>query len=357
MKKLKIGVIFGGSSVEHEVSIDSAKTVCSSLRAGKHEIFPIYVDRKGGWHLVRFKDFTAESEGGSEITLSPGRGNFIVRKRSLRLDAAFPVIHGTAGEDGTLQGLLEIMRIPYVGCGVAASALGMDKILTKKIVQLEGLPVLKHVVVDSSNISGRQWVSDSVKMGFPLFVKPVALGSSVGVTKVKRPSELERAVMQALKYDSKAIVEKGVDKAREIVCGILGTEFKARSSVCGEVAPGGLHEFYDYNAKYIDEHGFDFTLPARLSGSVSDKIRKTAEAIFKLAGCSGMARVDFLVNPDREKEFYFCEINTIPGFTSHSLYPRLWEATGLQISSLADELVRLALERHKDKQKIRLIGK
>jgi D-alanine-D-alanine ligase len=254
------------------------------------------------------------------------------------------MIHGSTGEDGVLQGLLELLDLPYAGCGVTASAVGMDKVISKELAALAGIPVLPHVVVRAHQRSTMgPLLKKAARLGFPLFVKPVAQGSSVGVTKVKTFSALKPAVENAFRFDTAVMLEKGVDRAREIVCGVLGSQDGAKASVCGEVVPRGKHEFYDYEAKYLDNSGMELRLPAPLAAAVSGKLRAMAAQIFLALGGSGLARVDFFVDPKDERKMYFCEINTLPGFTSHSLYPRLWEKTGLKPERVLKELVAIAV--------------
>lgn len=345
MKK-KIGVIFGGRSSEHEVSIESAKTVCAELQKAGFAPLPLYAPRKGAWRLVKAADLLAGRLAGAEIELSIGRGVFLKKGGGvLRPDALFPIIHGSTGEDGVLQGFMELSGLPYAGCGVTASAVGMDKVISKELAGLAGIPVLPHVVIRSHQKSAMgPLLKKALRLGFPLFVKPVSLGSSVGVTKVKNPAALGKAVLNAFRFDTAVIIEKGVDRAREIVCGVLGDQGGASASVNGEVVPQGGHEFFDYEAKYLDDSGMKFVLPASLPRATDSALRRLAVDIFHALGCSGMARVDFLVDPKDPRRFWFCEINTLPGFTSHSLYPRLWAETGIKPSAVVRRLVELGLK-------------
>ena len=354
MKK-RIGVIFGGRSPEHEVSIESAKTVCARLEKAGFSALPFYAPRSGAWRLVKAKDLLAGGRlEGPEIEPSLGGGCFVKKNGGrIRPDALFPIIHGSTGEDGVLQGLLELLGIPYVGCGVTASAVGMDKVISKELAARDGIPVLPHVVIRAhQRASMAPLLKKARALGFPLFVKPVAQGSSVGVTKVKRPAELAAAVKEAFRFDTAVMVEKGVDRAREIVCGVLGSPAGARASVNGEVVPRGKHEFYDYEAKYLDNDGMELLLPAPLSAAAAARLRGLAVRIFLALGGSGMARVDFFVDPKDERKVYFCEINTLPGFTSHSLYPRLWEKTGLKPEKVLKELVALGLRAAAEKRRL-----
>ncbi|PIU19552.1 MAG: D-alanine--D-alanine ligase A [Elusimicrobia bacterium CG08_land_8_20_14_0_20_59_10] len=346
MKK-KIAVVFGGRSPEHEVSIESAKTVCSKLEVAGFAVLPFYAPRRGAWRLVRPK---ALLEGrpltGPELEPSLAGGCF---KKSgggkVRPDVVFPMIHGSTGEDGVLQGLLEMLGLPYTGCGVTSSAVSMDKLISKELASREGAPVLPQVVIRAHQrpVMG-PLLGKAARLGFPLFVKPVAQGSSVGVTKVKKRGGLRSAVENAFRFDTAVMIEKGVDRAREIVCGVLGAASGAAASVTGEVVPKGGHEFYDYEAKYLDNNGMELRLPAPLPAATSAALRAMAVKVFHALGASGLARLDFFVDPGNPRRFWFCEINTLPGFTSHSLYPRLWEKTGLKPEAVLKELVRIALK-------------
>ncbi|MDO8802835.1 MAG: D-alanine--D-alanine ligase family protein [Elusimicrobiota bacterium] len=360
MKKKIVGVIFGGKSSEHEVSIESAKTVCAKLEKAGFSVLAFYAPRSGAWRLVKVKDLLSDGKlAGPEIEPSLGGGCFVKKGGGrLKPDALFPIIHGSTGEDGVLQGLLELTGIPYAGCGVTASAVGMDKIISKELAALDGIPVLPHVVIRAhQKASMAPLLKKAMKLGFPLFVKPVAQGSSVGITKVKRPAGLRPAVLNAFRFDTAVMIEKGIDRAREIVCGVLGSSAAAKASVTGEVVPKGRHEFYDYEAKYLDNDGMELKLPAPLSVETSEKLRALAVKIFLALGGSGLARVDFFVDPKDEKKVYFCEINTLPGFTSHSLYPRLWEKTGLKPEKVLKELVGIALRAAAQKRRLSIARK
>jgi len=356
MKKINVAVIFGGKSVEHEVSVESARSVCAIIsRDPAYRLLPVYIDKTGRWSAKDMNFFGGKKKAGREMTYNASKNAFYSGGKRLAIDAAFSLIHGNTGEDGKLQGLLELAGIPYVGCDVLASALAMDKKLSKTAAELAGLPVLKDAVVTAKTFRKkfRAVSAAAAKMGYPVFVKPVSLGSSVGVVKVKKPGELKRAVAYALKFDREVMIEKGVDRAREIVCGVLGDWENAKASLCGEVKPRGKHEFYDYEAKYVDNDGMRLLIPAPLSKAVSEKIREYASKIFMAVKGYGLSRVDFFINPENEKEVYFCEINTIPGFTSHSLYPRLWEKTGVKPGKLVAELINLALKRRVFKNGLR----
>lgn len=329
MSKLRVGVIYGGRSGEHEVSLVSARSVMDALDQEKYEIIPIKIDKDGRWN-------------GKVIEADP--------TREVGLDVVFPVLHGPYGEDGTIQGLLELANLPYVGAGVAASSASMDKALMRALFAQVGLPLLPWEVV-----LGYEWMEDSnlvkarleASLGYPMFVKPANLGSSVGISKVKSPDELGSAIELALSYDRKLVVEQGMENAREIECSVLGHN-KPQASVLGEIIPA--HEFYDYEAKYHNVQS-QLIIPADLNESQTKTIREYACRAFQAVDCSGMGRVDFLV--DADGAIFINEINTIPGFTEISMYPKLWEQSGLSYSELLDRLIELALEKHRERQVLR----
>ncbi|HDP36550.1 MAG TPA: D-alanine--D-alanine ligase, partial [Candidatus Atribacteria bacterium] len=361
VKKIRVGIIFGGRSGEHEVSFCSASSIIKAIDKDKYTVVLIGITKEGRWISPQDSELALQSgkiEGKSTvILLNDPSGNALIRtdnnqrldKSSAleRLDVIFPVLHGPYGEDGTVQGLLELANIPYVGAGVAASAISMDKDLMKTIFQQKGLPVLKWMT-----IKRKEWQKDKeknlslIKNGFeyPLFVKPTNLGSSVGITKVHEKEELKRAIDLASSYDRKILIEEGLEEVREIECGVLGND-EPRASVVGEVRPAG--EFYDYDSKYIDKET-QLIVPADLPDGVSQEVQEIALKAFKSVDAAGMARVDFFVSK-KENKIYLSEINTIPGFTSVSMYPRLWQATGISYPELIDRLIQLALERHQDK--------
>jgi D-alanine-D-alanine ligase len=266
--------------------------------------------------------------------------------KEIDFDAAFPILHGPMGEDGTMQGLLELCAIPYVGCGVLASAVGMDKEVCKLLAREAGLPVLKHIVLDRADFSVSRAEKQVEALGYPVFVKPMCMGSSVGITKVDAPSELEAAVLKAFEYDRRVMVEKGVSHAREIMCAVLGSGDDVTASVCGEVRPVN-HEFFDYESKYEDERGMEFTLPAKIPEDLSERIRALSVTVFRAIRGEGFARVDFLLHPETG-ELYFGEINTAPGFTSHSLYPRLFAESGIKPADAVCRLLHIAFKRQEE---------
>lgn len=361
-KKLKVGIIFGGRSGEHEVSFCSASSIMKAINRDKYTVVPIGITKEGRWISPQESALALQSgriEGKSTVILvnNPSGKSLIsidnhqeFKKETWegKLDVIFPVLHGPYGEDGTIQGLLELADIPYVGAGVAASAVSMDKELMKTIFKQKSLPVLKWLT-----IKRKDWQKDKEEIlsliqntfEYPLFVKPTNLGSSVGITKVHRKEELEKAIDLASSYDRKILIEEGLEGAREIECSVLGND-EPQTSVVGEVKPAG--EFYDYDSKYIDQ-ATQLIVPADLPEEVSGKVKQIALEAFKAIDAAGMARVDFFVTK-KENKIYLNEINTIPGFTSVSMYPRLWEASGVSYPELIDQLIQLALERYQDKK-------
>ena len=362
-RKMRVAVIFGGRSGEHEVSLVSAESVMKSLDRKKYEVIPIGITKEGSWlttgnplktlKIGRFRELetdhliTPDATQKSLVKISTN--NFTTQYlKPKKINVIILMLHGPYGEDGTIQGLLELADIPYVGANVLASAVGMDKVVHKQLFREAGLPI-----VDFTHFLAREWRANKKpiikkvnQLGYPVFVKPANLGSSVGISKVRRQRELAGAVGYALQYDRKIIVEKAVIDPQEIEVAVLGND-SPRASVAGEIVAS--NEFYDYDAKYIDGLS-KAVIPARLPKKVAEQIRTIAVQAFKVIDCSGMARVDFLVS--KGKKIYLSEINTIPGFTSISMYPKLWSASGLDYPKLLDELIRLALERHREKSKL-----
>ena len=353
MSKLRVGVIFGGRSGEHEVSIASAASIFKHLDRSRYEPVPIRIEKDGRWALTSkaptaisaaevLKQASTEALQTIEPTAAVSRSG---------IDVVFPVLHGTNGEDGTIQGLLELANVPYVGCGVLGSAAGMDKAVMKKLFTVSGLPVGPYLVAlrhewERDGASIRQRVRDELR--YPVFVKPANLGSSVGISKAKADDEFNAAMELALQFDRKAVIEAAVPNAREIECAVLGNDYP-EASLPGEVIPS--REFYDYKAKYIDDNSKTI-IPAPLGDVETAEIRRLSIAAFKAVECAGMARVDFLLSRDSGAMF-LNEVNTIPGFTTISMYPKMWEATGLPYPQLLDRLIQLAIERYDDKQRLR----
>ncbi len=354
MARKRVGILFGGKSVEHEVSLQSARNVYEAIDQAKFEVTLIGIDKAGGWHVcdaallggsVAPTAALPPGAGGETVAFVPGETDGalvgIGTRRGLpRLDVAFPVLHGTYGEDGTVQGLLKLANVPFVGAGVLGSAVGMDKDVAKRLLKEAGVPVARWVALARRQAEAVTFAELVTRLGTPLFVKPANSGSSVGVTKVRDADGWTAARAAALRYDHKLLVEEFVD-GREIEVAVLGNE-APEASVPGEIVP--RHEFYSYEAKYLDENGAALLIPADLPPEVAARVRRLAVQTFQVLECAGMARVDFLVRADGTA----CvnEINTIPGFTKISMYPKLWEATGVPYARLIERLLELAIERH-----------
>ncbi len=394
MKKLRVGILFGGRSGEHEVSLLSAASVFNAIDKTKFEVVPIGITKEGRWLTAADAERLLQGKGVRESSsqahlragdpeATPGaavlaRGEAAmfppepqrqpgsltpfqteaglarrVSDRAINVDVIFPVLHGTFGEDGTIQGLLELADIPYVGAGVLGSAAGMDKDVMKSLFMAAGLPIVKHVTLLRSAWEAEpkkvQKLVES-KLKYPVFVKPANLGSSVGISKAHDRKELGPAIEEAAKFDRKIVIEQGVggkkQKAREIECSVLGND-KPEASVPGEIVPG--KEFYDYTAKYVDE-GSQLIIPAKLSKAETKTIQQLAISAFQAVDCSGLARVDFLMEP-KNRKIYLNEINTMPGFTAISMYPKLWAASGVAYPELIERLIRLGQERHEEKKR------
>ncbi len=353
MSKLRIGVIYGGRSGEHEVSVASAASIFKHLDRERFESVPILIEKDGRW-VLSAKPPTAISAADVIREGPPETVQAIEPSAALsgsRVDVVFPVLHGPYGEDGTVQGLLELANVPYVGAGVLGSAVGMDKAVMKTLFLARGLPVGPYAVAlrhewhrDAAAITAKV----SQKLRYPVFVKPANLGSSVGISKAKSDSDLSSAMALALEFDRKVVIEAAVPNAREIECAVLGND-EPEASVPGEIVPSG--EFYDYAAKYLDE-GSRPIIPAPITESQAATIRRLSIEAFKAVDGAGMSRVDFLMARD-SGEIFLNEVNTIPGFTTISMYPKMWEASGLAYPDLIARLIDLALERHAEKQKLR----
>jgi D-alanine-D-alanine ligase len=399
MAKLRVGILFGGRSGEHEVSLLSAASVLKAIDKTKYDVVPIGITKDGRWltaeHAERLLKGETDAGGDASATqqlragdpgATPGAavlatGESVVvppeprrdsglqpfqtdanptdkslrraADRAINVDVIFPVLHGTFGEDGTIQGLLELADMAYVGAGVLGSAAGMDKDVMKALFRTAGLPMVKHVtVLRSAWESTPKKVEKLVesKLKYPVFVKPANLGSSVGISKAHDRKELGPAITEAAKFDRKIVIEEGVGgkkhKAREIECAVLGND-DPKASVAGEIVP--CKEFYDYDAKYLAE-GSDLVIPAKLTKAEMKRVQALAVAAFQAVDCSGLARVDFLMEP-KSRKMYVNEINTMPGFTAISMYPKLWAATGVSYPELIDRLIQLGVERHRDKKR------
>jgi D-alanine-D-alanine ligase len=394
MKKLRVGILFGGRSGEHEISLLSAASVFDAIDKKRFEVVPIGITKEGRWvtaadahnllagkaagessratHPLRAGDPEATPgaavlAGGESVivppepqrggkSMAPFQTDALTRRstdRAINVDIIFPVLHGTFGEDGTIQGLLELADLPYVGAGVLGSAAGMDKDIMKSLFRAAGLPIVKHVTLLRSEWSENpKKIQRSVesKLKYPVFVKPANLGSSVGISKAHDRKELGPAVEEAAKFDRKIVIEQGVggrrQKAREIECSVLGND-KPQASLPGEIVPS--KEFYDYTAKYLDE-GSQLYIPAKITRAETKKIQQLAVSAFRAVDCAGLARVDFLMDPTTRK-IYLNEINTMPGFTSISMYPKMWAATGVSYPDLIARLIELGMDRHAEKKK------
>lgn len=341
MKK-KIAIIFGGRSAEHEISIISSRSVFDTLNKEKYEIVSIYIDKKGLWRLVS-SPYAEEEFNKKGYSFLPWSS----KDEIFEVDVYFPLLHGPYGEDGSIQGLFEIADIPYVGAGIMGSSLGMNKEKTKEILSFHGIPVVEWFSFRDEDWKEKknELLKRCESLPLPIFVKPSNLGSSIGITKVKDYSELSSAIEKAFKWDKIILIERGVN-AREIECSVLGND-KPIASVPGEVIP--FREFYDYKDKYI-EGKTKFVIPAKISEKEKEEFQSLAIRAFLALECYGMARVDFLMDKETRKIFVN-EINTIPGFTSISMYPKLWEASGIPYSELVERLIELAIERHKFKKR------
>lgn len=367
MSRLRIGLLFGGKSGEHEVSITSAMSVYNALDKNKYDVTLVGIDKNGRWVypdqseiLLQAKNprLIALNKSNEPMTLVPYKTEKSLVALSSRstisaqnFDVILPILHGTNGEDGTIQGLLELADIPYVGSGVLGSSVGMDKDVSRRLLQQAGIPVVPTVVLRKHEYhKNKQARVEQVidQLGLPFFVKPANAGSSVGVNKVKTREEAISKIDEAFLYDNKVLAEKSI-AARELEISVLGNE-EPRTSVIGEIIP--THEFYSYEAKYIDENGAQLKIPAEnLSPALQRQLPEMAAQAFQVLELRGLARVDFFLDKNTN-ELYLNEVNTLPGFTSISMYPKMWEATGLKYSALLDELIRLALENHRQKNQL-----
>lgn len=377
-EKIRVGVIFGGRSSEHEVSLTSASCVLNAIDRTEYEVLPIGISKSGQWLVGDDVLALLSSQAGqlgagnrklqfSELEEAvpvsllpvPGKARLVAlepegdaeRMAHLAhsLDVVFPILHGTYGEDGAIQGLLELSDLPYVGAGITGSAVAMDKAIAKAVLSAGGFPQLPYLVVLRSQWEQKpRLIEEEVEahLGYPCFVKPASLGSSVGISKVRSSAELQPALAEAAIYDRKLVIEKDAGDAREVECSVLGNDAPI-ASVPGEIVPS--REFYDYVAKYHDSDS-QLIIPARISPEAARRVQELAVQAFRAMDCAGMARVDFFVDKGTE-EIYINEINTIPGFTPISMYPKLWEASGVSYANLIDRLIELAMERHKDKQR------
>ena len=352
--KLRVGVIYGGRSGEHEVSVVSAASIFRHLDRSRYEPVPIRIDKDGRWLLGVSEPVALsadEVEAPAPTALQAAEPTAAVTGS---IDIVFPMLHGPYGEDGTVQGLLELANVPYVGSGVLGSAAGMDKAIAKAIFAAHGLPMVRHITVLAPEwASSRPAIVARVgrELGFPVFVKPANLGSSVGISKAASEDQLAAAMTTAFEYDRKAVVEAGVPNAREIECAVLGND-DPQASLPGEIIVTHRDGFYSYDAKYLDPEGATSKIPADLSPEMTERVRRLSIEAFRALDLAGMARVDFFLD-DGGGALYLNEVNTIPGFTAISMYPKMWEASGLSYPDLLDRLLQLAIERHAQKQRLR----
>jgi D-alanine-D-alanine ligase len=359
MKKIKVALLFGGRSAEHEVSLRSAENVANAIDKNKYDVVFIGIDKTGRWLMgdssVKLLDksnpklYKLNSSDSDSVTLVPQGEKRITNlsnpNSKSSIDVVFPILHGPFGEDGTVQGLLKLANIPFVGASVLGSAVGMDKDVMKRLLRDAGIPIGKFIALKL----GEKVTFEKVKkyLGLPIFIKPANMGSSVGVSKVKNKREFQEAINLAFEFDTKIVIEEFIE-GREVECSVLGNE-NPKASVVGEIILND--EFYSYETKYIDEHGAMIEIPAKLPNKIVKDVQRLAIEVFKVITCEGFARVDFFVK--KNGKVYVNEINTIPGFTNISMYPKLWEASGISYSQLIDKLIQLALERFEKEKKLK----
>lgn len=360
MSKLRIGIVFGGKSAEHEVSLQSAKNIIEAIDHQKFEVALLGIDKQGEWHINDTSNYLLNAENpalialnrsNKNIALIPGKADHqLIESHSAQalhqLDVIFPIVHGTLGEDGSLQGLLRMANIPFVGSGVLGSAMSMDKDVTKRLLRDAGLKVTPFICLTRANRKDTDFIRISNQLGLPLFIKPANQGSSVGVSKVKNEQEFNQAVALAFSFDHKVLVEAAI-VGREIECAVLGNDYP-KASVCGEIVVSD--EFYSYDTKYISETGARVVAPADLPDAINRAIQLLAVQAFQTLECKGMARVDVFLTATND--IIINEVNTLPGFTNISMYPKLWEASGLGYTQLITTLIELALERHQQDQQL-----
>jgi D-alanine-D-alanine ligase len=359
MQKINVGIIFGGRSAEHEVSLQSAKNVIDAIDKNKYEVTLIGIDKEGNWQLSDINDYLENADNPKTIRLKPSNNqlaivpgskhsqlrNIFTREDLPLLDVVFPVMHGTYAEDGTMQGLLKLADIPYVGPDVLGSSVSMDKDVMKRLMRDAGIPNADFLVFQKHQAEQADYQQVVDKLGEPVFIKPANMGSSVGVNKARNKEEFFRYLHHAFEFDNKVVVEEFI-KGREIECAVLGNE-DPQASVPGEIM--AHHEFYSYEAKYLDEKGATLQIPADLPADIAVEVRKLAVKTFKVLACEGLSRVDMFVTEDQK--IFVNEINTLPGFTKISMYPKLWENTGISYTALIDRLLTHAIERYqRDRQ-------
>lgn len=359
-EKLRVAILFGGKSAEHEISLISARNIFAAMDRKKYDVIAIGIDKQGRWfvdeaaRLLRSTEKAAVELHGIEhaAAVLPGATSTPVIRRAAGkafgpVDVVFPVLHGPFGEDGTIQGLLKLVNVPFVGAGVLGSAVGMDKDVMKRLLRDAQIPIAKFVVFGQADRNKIRFAKVKKALGLPLFVKPANLGSSVGISKVSKKFQFAPAISDAFRYDNKIVIEEGV-LGREIECSVLGND-RPIASLPGEIIV--QRDFYSYDAKYLDDKGARLEIPARLPKRIVKEIQKTAVRAYRALCCEGMARVDFFLRPDGQ--VLVNEINTIPGFTKISMYPKMWEASGLTYPRLIDRLIALALDRSRKEQRLR----
>ncbi|QTM99756.1 D-alanine--D-alanine ligase [Sediminibacillus dalangtanensis] len=353
-KKTRVGLIFGGKSAEHEVSLQSAKNIVDAIDKEKYEVTLIGIDKEGKWHLNNQSHFLMNEENpkliemnksNQHIAIIPGEDkqqmmNLKETVKLEQLDVIFPILHGTLGEDGSIQGMMRLANLPYVGSNVLGSAVCMDKDITKKLLQQAGIEVAKSVTLKKHQKETVSFADVKEQLGLPVFIKPASQGSSVGVSKVNDEAAFRKAIEMAFLYDHKVLIEESVE-GREVECAVLGNE-EPKASLPGEILPQG--DFYSYETKYIDENGAVLEIPAQLSDEEIRNIQDTAIQAFRVLECEGLARVDFFLKQDGS--LVLNEVNTLPGFTKISMYPQLWGVSGLSYPDLIDQLIQLAITRH-----------
>jgi D-alanine-D-alanine ligase len=362
MSKISVAVLFGGESAEHAVSLESGKNVADALDKNKYDIHLIGIDKKGVMRTVPSLDILKKTDvarpidlesTGNEVFIVPGPGKTAEvlelksGKRLGKVDVVFPILHGPYGEDGTMQGYLRLLGLPYVGPGVLGSAVGMDKDFTKRVLRDAGLPIPKFVALRRHETATHNFESLKKELGLPFFLKPANMGSSVGVHKISSPEKFKTALADAFQYDLKVMVEEFIE-GREIECAVLGNK-ELLASTPGEVIPH--HEFYSYESKYLDENGAGLEIPAKLEPAKADEVKAMAKKVFSALGCEGLSRVDLFLKKDGT--LLVNEINTIPGFTKISMYPKMMGATGIAYSDLIDRLIQLAIERTKEERALK----
>lgn len=351
MKKLIL--VFGGKSAEHEVSLKSAKNIFNAINANLFETILVGISKQGSWYKFNSDDVfkTYSSLNDNELQKSEAESVTLICSENtaylyslqnhsrIKVDVAFPIIHGTMGEDGTLQGLFKMNNLPFVGCGVLSSSIGMDKVYMKKILSEAGIPNAKYVVLNKNSFTDYKNISDC--LGIPFFIKPANAGSSVGVHKIKNETDFKKSLTDALLYDHKILAEEFIE-GKEIECSVMGLNENPSASLPGELIIH--HEFYSYEAKYIDENGAEIKIPANIDQNKITEVQNLAIKTFKILGCDGITRVDFFIKKDNT--VYINEINTLPGFTQISMYPKMWEASGIKYSELITKLIDFAFQKH-----------